>query len=239
MFNRNDPERAKRGKDKAIPVYDLEGAIPWSGDFTAQRPAENNRHRLRLFRKILGYDSIPENLKVLDIGKSNFIGRHLGATHNTVGDLNKGINKIIIQRIVEREVENPKTEDSLVAEKLEIVPATDGVYDAVFSFEIYSHNMNILQLTQHCNKVLKLGGSLFLTTPLPRLIAWEHGRGNMVEYKKSAVEVVHQYCGFKPVRYETHNPWPFSFVFYGIRPPFRWIHNRFQFWEFIKVSEIK
>jgi len=201
-----NPEKGV-GWGSKLKVYDLKGVIPYSGDFTAQKPAVNNKHRLKVFRKFMGWETVPEGLKVLDIGKSNFISRELGITHNTVGDLNKSVR----------------------------APSTD--YDVITSYEVFAHNMNPLLFTQNCYNLLRPGGVLYLSTPLARGINWRHGRGNFTEYKKDAIQVLHEYVGFKPVRYETHNPWPWFFIFYGIRPPFRYLHNRFQLWEFQKGVE--
>jgi len=206
LSRQHDPERGG-GRGANLKVYDLRGAIPFSGDFTAQKPAANNIHRLKVFQKFLGWDTVPDGLKVLDIGKSNFISRGLGITHNTVGDLNKGVR------------------------------APDKDYDIITSFEVFAHCINPLLLTQECHRLLKPGGSLFLSTPVAGHwgIALIHGVVNMTEYKKEPVQVIHQYVGFKPVRYQQCNPWPFKFIFYGFRPPFRWLLNRFQLWEFKKL----
>jgi len=239
MFNRNDPERSKWGRGANLQVYDMKGVTPFSGQFTADKPAVNNKHRLKVFRKFFSFDKFPEHLKVLDVGKSNFIARHLGITHNTIGDLNNGIKKIIIQKLVTREVENPKLEDSLWVEKIDVVNAEPAQYDVITNFEVFNHMMNGLLFLQDCNRLLKMGGKMYLSTPLLWGVALSHGRGNYMELPKDRVLIILQYCGFKPIRYRRENPWPFRFIFYGFRPPFRWLLNRFQLWEFKKVSEVK
>jgi len=202
-----NPEKGVKGQRGKLKVYDLNGAIPFSGHFTADKDAENNKHRLRVYRKFMGVQDF-EGRKVLDIGKPNYISRELKIAYNTVGDLNKGVR--------------PRPDD------------TD--FDIITSFEVFAHVMNPLLLTQECYRLLRPGGTMYLGTPLLWLIPWFHGRGNFTEYKKDRVQIIHEYVGFKPVRYEWHNPWHWWFIFNGIRPPLRYLHNRFQLWELRKPS---
>jgi SAM-dependent methyltransferase len=229
-----DPEKSSSERGANLKVYDLKGATPFSGMFTADKPAQNNKHRLRVFRKFFGWDTKPDGLRVLDIGRSNYISRHLGITENTQGNFNEPITKIAVNRILERVPDNPKTTDNLYAERIEIIPALDEQYDAITSFETFAHCMNPLILTRECHRMLKPGGSLYLSTPLLRGIAYFHGRGNFTEYKKDRILTIHQYCGFRPERYETKNPWMWWFPLYGFRPIVKTILNRFQLWQFIK-----
>jgi len=198
-----NPEKGV-GRGGKLKVYDLKGSIPFSGHFTADKDAPNNRHRLKVYRKFMGWDSVPDGVKVLDIGKSNFIGRELGITHFTVGDLNKGIR------------------------------APSDNYDIITNFEVIAHTMNPLIHAQACYALLKPGGVMYLATPKQWIVPWYHGRGNFAEYKKDRMQILLEYVGFIPVRYEEHSPWPWFFIFYGIRPPFRYLLNRFQLWELAK-----
>jgi SAM-dependent methyltransferase len=177
--------------------------IPFSEHFTADLPAANNKHRLKIFRKFIGAHSLG-NLHVLDIGRPNFISRELKVTDNTVGDLNRGIK------------------------------APSNNYDAITCFEVLNHVMNALVLVQGMYDLLKPGGALYFSTPKLWLIPWYHGKENFVEYKVDRIKKLFEYAGFDVVRYECHNPWPPLFVFYGIRPPLRYLFNRFQLWEFKK-----
>lgn len=184
-----------------LKVYDLKGAVPWSGHFTADLPARNNKHRLKIFQDFVQLEG-----KSLDIGKPNFISREMGITHNTTGDLNR------------------------------IVRAPETDYDVITCFEVLNHVMNPLFLIQECHRLLKPGGKLYLSTPLLWIFPWFHGRGNFSEYKKNRIQILVEYAGFRVLRYEWHNPWPFVFVFYGFRPPFRYLLNRFQLWELEKLG---
>jgi len=199
----HNPEAGVKGQRGKLKVYDLKGAIPFSGHFTADKDAINNKHRLKVYRKFIGLDTF-EGRKVLDIGKASYISRQLEVTHNTVGDLNKGIR------------------------------APSNNYDIITCMEVFQHVMNPLQLMQDCHGLLRPGGTLYMGTPLLWCIPWFHGRGNFTEYKKDRVQILMEYVGFVPVRYQWGNPWPFRFCFYGIRPPLRWLHNRFQLWEWKK-----
>lgn len=177
----------------------MELTVPFSGHCTASLPAENNKHRLKIFMEFCEIHG-----KTLDIGSSNYIGQGLGIGENTHGDLNRGVQ------------------------------AHSSDYDVITCFEVLNHVMNPLLLVQECHRLLKPGGKLYLSTPLLWLIPWFHGPENFSEYKKSRVRALAEYAGFKVLRYEWHNPWPLRFAFYGIRPPFRYLFNRFQLWELEK-----
>jgi SAM-dependent methyltransferase len=206
MGGQFNPEKGKKGRLK---VYDLKGAIPFSGQFTADLDRPNNRHRLKVYRKFMGWDTVPEGLEVLDIGKPSFISRAMEIKYNTVGDLNRGIT----------------------------VRPTASQFDVITSFEVIAHLMNPLLHAQACYELLKPGGVMYLATPKQWLIPWYHGLGNFVEYKKDRMQTLLQYAGFTPVRYSEHSPWPWFFIFYGFRPPIRYLLNRFQLWELRKDVE--
>ena len=145
-----------------------------------------------------------KGVNALDIGAPNYISRNLHIEDNTHGDLNKGIK------------------------------APGNAYDVITCYEVLNHVQNHLTLVEGMRDLLKPGGKLYFSTPLLWLIPWYHGRGNYVELKKDRVKKLFEYAGFEVVRYEWHNPWPWFFIFYGIRPPFRYLFNRFQLWEFKK-----
>jgi len=200
MYN---PEKGV-GWGGKLKVYDMKGTIPFSGHFTADKDAPNNKHRLKCIREFVGFDVVPDGLKVLDIGKPNYISRQMGITDNTTGDLNR------------------------------IVRAPSDNYDIITCLEVIQHVMNPLFLAQECHRLLKPGGIFYVATPKLWIIPWFHGRGNFTEYKKDRMQILLEYAGFEPLRYKEYNPWPLSFIFYGIRPPFRYLHNRFQMWELRK-----
>lgn len=177
--------------------------VPFSDHLTASDAAANNRHRLKVFRKVLRCNDF-EGMKVLDIGKPNYIGRQLRVRDNTTGDLNWSLR------------------------------APDFEYDVILCFEVFQHVMNPLLFAQGMYKLLAPGGTLWLSTPLLWIIPWFHGVENFTEYKKDRVRELLWYVGFKVIHYSWHNPWPFEFCFYGIRPPLRYLHNRFQLWGLTK-----
>jgi SAM-dependent methyltransferase len=166
-------------------------SIPFSGHYTADLRRPNNIHRLNIFRKFLGWETVPKDLRVLDIGASNFIGRGLGITDFTSGDLN-------------RTMRTPRQE-----------------YDVVTCFEVVNHLMNHQTLLENIGGKLKAGGKLYLSTPKLWLIPWPHGRSNYVELKPRSIQAALEHFGFRVLRYEVHNPWPLRFVLYGFLAPLR------------------
>lgn len=178
--------------------------VPFANHCTASKPARNNKHRLKIFRRFIGWDKVPDGLSVLDIGASNYIGRELGITHFTAGDLNRTL------RTTKYGVEE---------------------YDVITCFEVINHLFNHGVLIENIKKRLKKGGTLYLSTPLYWLVAWKHGRGNYVEMTKESIQKLFEYYGFTVIRYETHNPWFWWFMFWGWRPFWRTLFNRFQLWE--------
>jgi len=161
--------------------------IPFSGFYTAGLDRPNNKHRLRIFRHFMG------ELKgdVLDVGAPNYIGKELGITDFTHGDLNKSFKA-------------PKEQ-----------------YDVITCFEVVNHVMNQLFLLENIYAHLKPGGKLYLSTPKLWLFAWPHGKGNYIELYPRSLRSILEYVGFKIVREEVHNPWPFKFIFYGFLFPLR------------------
>lgn len=178
--------------------------VPFSHHCTASKPARNNKHRLKVFRKFIGWHIVPEGLRVLDIGAPNFIGQELGITDFTEGDLNRTM----------------------------ISPASN--YDIITCFEVINHLYNHGVLIENIRKHLKDGGTLYLSTPKLWAIAWAHGKENYVEMKPRSICKLFEYFGFEVIRYEVHNPWFFGFMFWGFRPFFRFLFNRFQLWELRK-----
>jgi SAM-dependent methyltransferase len=171
--------------------------VPFSGMYTAHLPAINNKHRLKIFQRFIGWKVKPVNLDVLDVGARNFIGLQLGVTDFTKGDLN-------------HEMRTDKDQ-----------------YDVILCFEVLNHVMNHEDFLRRIYDRLKPGGKFYLSTPKLWCIAWAHGRGNYVELKPRSLRMILDYVGFKILREKVKNPWPLRFIFYGIRPPFRWIFNRF------------
>ncbi len=108
-----------------------------------------------------------------------------------------------------------------------------GKYDVITHFEVIQHLMNPLLNIEECFRLLRTGGRMYIATPLAWLIPWYHGE-NFVEYKRKNLEQLFEYVGFRISKYEVHNPWPLRFVFYGVRPVFRVLFNRYQIWELVK-----
>lgn len=179
----------------------------FAGHYTADLPTANNRHRLKVYRKFLGWDKVPEGLRVLDIGAPNYVGRELGITDFTEGDLNWRLSPPMGW-------------------------AYDVKYDVITCFEVMNKLFNHGFFLRGVFDSLEYGGRFYLSVPKLGLIAWEHHRHTTyAELRPFAVRAILEDMGFKILRYEVHSPWPFTFVFYGIRPPFRYLLNRFMLFE--------
>lgn len=164
----------------------------WSGQFTAQLPAMNNKHRLRQLRGFVGVTYFNQQFKVLDIGASNYISQEMRITDNTRGDLNNGV----------------------------VAPRTD--YDYVTCLEVLNHVQQHLTLLRDIHTLLRDGGTLYLSTPKLGWIAYVHGKGNYVELKARNTLALLEYCGFKIIRHKTYRSWPIRFMFMGFLQPLRW-----------------
>ena len=132
---------------------------------------------------------------VLDVGAPNFIGKELGIKDFTRGDLNK------------------------------VFRCSKEQYDVITCFEVVNHVMNQLFLLENIYSHLKPGGKLYLSTPKLWLFAWPHGKGNYVELYPRSLRMMLEYVGFKIVKEEVHNPWPFKFIFYGFLFPLRLLNK--------------
>ena len=180
----------------------IAGYGPFSGTYSAHISNGNNRNRLKQFRKFMG--AYPLSFDILDCGGRNFIGKSLGITDYTSGDLN-------------HEFRTPKSQ-----------------YDIITCFEVINHLMNHKDFLLRVHKLLKPGGKFYLSTPKPRLIVWPHGEGNYVEIYTKSMRKLLKYCGFTITKEKVYNPWPWWFPFKGIRPPFRWLLNRYVIFECVK-----
>jgi hypothetical protein len=130
----------------------------------------------------------------LDIGFRNFLAQELKIEHQTKGDLNEGV----------------------------VAPGKD--YEVITNLEVLNHVMNPLVLMRGCHKLLKDNGTMYLSTPRLGWLAYHHGIGNFAEYKMRNLKKLIEYSGFKIIRYEILNPWPFKFLFYGFLQPLRIFH---------------
>jgi len=138
----------------------------------------------------------------LDIGQSNYIGRELNIKHNTHDtDFNY------------------------------LISAPLRKYDAITCFEVLNHVMNPLQFMERIYHMLRKNGVCYLSHPKLWLIPWHHCKYNFVMYDPKRLMQLFEYAGFEIVRSETHNPWPWWFMFCGVRPFLRVIFNRIQIWE--------
>ena len=115
------------------------------------------------------------------------------------------------------------------------IKAPNDAYDVVTCFEVIQHVMNPALLLAEIHGLLRPNGILYLATPKPGPLSWYHGQENFVEYKPRQLRLMLEYCGFRVLKYEVRNPWPFRFIFYGFRPPLRYIFNRYQLYECEKI----
>ncbi len=164
----------------------------------------NTRHRLRCYQKFIGRERFGEYERVRDIGRPNYVGRGLGIRWNTGHDLDKGLIR------------------------------NSAESDVICCFEVLNHIMNPLLLLEDCYRSLSPNGRLYLSVPKLWLVPWHHCHYDFVIYDPERLERLFRYVGFEVVRRETHNPWPWYFMFYGVRPFFRVLFHRISVWELRK-----
>lgn len=178
--------------------------IPFKYHGNSTDPDLNNCHRLKLYRKFIGLETIPSDS--LDIGEPGYISRELEVFDNT------------IETDFNHEVKAPAPP-----------------YQTITCFEVINHICNPLQFMEQIRDLLRPGGVLYLSCPIVFLIPWHHCRFNFVMYGQDRLETMFEYAGFKVVRSKKCIPWPFRFVFLGIRPVFRFLFNRIVIWELRKL----
>ena len=162
------------------------------------------KHRLKVTQDFIGH-SIAD-MKTLDIGQSNKLGRSLGIKHNTLDtDFNRSID------------------------------APSGNYDLITCFEVLEHVMNPLFMMDRIYGLLKPGGVCYLTTPIRKRTDVFYGcRGHFTEYKPREMRLLFKYVGFKEMKYRKFLYWDWDFMFWGVRPFFRVLTQRHQLWELRK-----
>ncbi len=143
--------------------------------------------------------------RVLDIGSPNYIGESLGITDNTTGDLNYELN------------------------------APSLHYDIICCFEVLSHCYNQGILLDNIKKRLAPNGKFYLATPKRFGISTILGRGNYAETTEEAIKELLVLKGFKILRSKVYRSYPFRFVFFGFRPPIKYILHKFIILECEKV----
>lgn len=180
---------------------------PFIAHNTASLKIPTNLHRLKIYRRFIGFP-ITKNLKALDVGGKNFIGNQLGISHFTSGDLNVTM----------------KTQ----AEE----------YDLITCFEVISHTWNQGIVLDNIRKKLKVGGRLYLATPLRYGLSTIHGEGNYAEVTKLSMTKLLEYKGFKILRYEVHRSYPLRCAFSGLLQPLRFATGR-HFEDGIKAPKMK
>ena len=156
------------------------------------------KHRLAVIKQAIGHDI--SDLKSLDVGESNLLGRKLGIRDNTSGDLNWEF----------------------------ITPSNN--YDIVTCFEVLEHVMNPAFLMKNILEHLKPGGMCYLCTPIRRHIDPFYGRNHLTEYEPRKLKILFDYVGFEMVAYKKFCLWDWDFMFWGFRPFFRVLLQRTQLW---------
>lgn len=131
--------------------------------------------------------------KSLDIGAANFIGTSLGITDNTTGDLNYELN------------------------------APRELYDTICAFEICAHLYNQGSFLDRVKEKIKLGGILYLSTPLRWRFSDWHGIGNFAEPTERSIRELLELKGFKIIRSKKYRSYPLRFFFWGLRPMWKTI----------------
>lgn len=168
------------------------------------KSASNNSRRADIIKKFVGMTRHEiMNLRTIDIGSENMIGRLVGTRRNTVGDLNT-----------------------------RCIGFEDGTYDFVLNSEIIEHIMNPLGVMQDIYRMLKPGGICVVATPIqPRIGAWYDLDKHFVEYRPWRLKQLFLYCGFEVIKYRRYSIWKwFPFAFTGIRPLMRCLFHRSQMW---------
>lgn len=139
--------------------------------------------------------------KSLDVGRENFISSELMASDQTTGDLNYWLT------------------------------APHAEYDAVTCFEVLNHVMNPLRLMDDIYALLKEGGKCYVSVPKLHLISWHHCRYDFATYASDRFEAMFRYAGFNVLKSQTHLPFPWWFMFRGVRPFLRVMFHRIQVFE--------
>ena len=142
-------------------------------------------------------------LHTLDIGPPNAFGQLLGLSDNSIGDVNEGVK----------------------------APSVD--YDLIVFSEIIEHLMNVLGPLRDCYRLLKPGGVLVVSTPIPNIIFYQ-SLHHLAEYRPDRLVQVFEYVGFKVEKYQKINIWDKRFAFYGVRPLLRVLFHRSQLWKLRK-----
>jgi len=178
--------------------------IPFKHHDSALPANLNNTNRLRLYRNFMGLPNL-SGTHSLDIGEPGYISECLEVEHNTLPcDFNREV----------------------------LAPSSN--YNVITNFEVINHLLNPLQFLEQCRNLLAPGGVMYLSHPRAYLIAMPHCRFDFIDFEVTRFQQMVEFAGFKVVRHETRNPWPFRFIFHGFRPIVRVIFNRIEIWELRK-----
>ncbi len=112
-------------------------------------------------------------------------------------------------------------------------PSENMSVDYVFSFEVLEHLMNPLLYLRDCHRILKNGGTLYLTTPIgffPSFLWWKH---HFHEYDKRRLFDLLESAGFTVARCVKMRYWWKGGVF---RPALKMIFGRTHFIEAEKTN---
>jgi len=140
-------------------------------------------------------------LHTLDIGAPNTFGQLLGIKDNT------------LRTDLHREMYAPSSE-----------------YDLILFSEIPEHIGNLLARFDDCYALLKPGGLLIVSTPIPNMIFYQSPH-HLAEYRPDRLRKLMEYAGFEVVKYKKICIWdPLPFMFTGLRPFLRVLFHRSQLW---------
>lgn len=116
------------------------------------------------------------------------------------------------------------------------LPFQDKSFDVVFSFEVLEHLMNPLWSLLECKRILKDGGTIFLTTPkggFPSTLMWNDTHFHEIDYKRIAI--LAKSAGLRIERLERINKGPLFWWKMGLfRPTLRVF---FGGWYYLELKE--
>jgi len=171
--------------------------IPYASTENINNVDLNVKKRLWHYRRMIGGHATGHSL---DIGESNWIGRELGAEHNTLlgDDFNFTLH------------------------------APREKYDTIFCFEVIEHVMNPLNLLLSLKSLLAVGGRIYLSTPVMGLITWYQYSEHFTEYKLKNLHTLIRHAGLMIEKEDVFCPYPgyFALTGMGVRPVLRVLFHR-------------
>jgi len=115
----------------------------------------------------------------------------------------------------------------------EVIAPSDN-YDLVMHSEVIEHLFSPGMTLRRCYELLKPGGILIVSTPIPNWTNIFQSPHHLAEYKPKRFRTMLEYYGFEVLDYKKICIWDRSFMFKGPRPLFRVLFHRSQLWKLKK-----